>query len=395
MNLLTRSDDEPPISGTAAVNENSHCPLLNIALATVVDAVIGTDPQDHITFFNPAAESMTGWRSSEALGKPLTQVFFLIDQENDKVIDSPLDGEAWPCADVRSDPCGRGQPKGPSRRNRVHRGSHACDAHGRVCGSVDRIPVRAAKRRRSPTNPPTSRSGKRGSLVRGKGAGEVTLDSIGDAVDQHELQRPGGLSEHRRRKNDRIGQADASGRAVGEGMSLVDSIAHETIPCPTAQAVIENRRISLEAVCVLIGATGRDRGRNLAAPIHDRNGGVIGAVMVAHDVTAARELSMKLARLALARQPDRSAQSGLVQRSARLKPRQCPANGWISGVALRQLDRFKHIDDTFGAAPSATSCCRPWHGDCRAALRSTDTGEPAGRRRNVVLLSDTSISRMP
>ena len=36
-----------------------------------------------------------------------------------------------------------------------------------------------------------------------------------------------------------------------------------------------------------------------AAPIHDRHGGVIGAVMVAHDVTAARELSHKLARLAL------------------------------------------------------------------------------------------------
>ena len=36
-----------------------------------------------------------------------------------------------------------------------------------------------------------------------------------------------------------------------------------------------------------------------AAPIHDRLGGVIGAVMVAHDVTAARELSHKLARLAL------------------------------------------------------------------------------------------------
>jgi len=36
-----------------------------------------------------------------------------------------------------------------------------------------------------------------------------------------------------------------------------------------------------------------------AAPIHDRLGGVIGAVMVAHDVTVARELSNKLARLAL------------------------------------------------------------------------------------------------
>src|SRR5258706_13025479 len=89
--MLTRSNGEPRIPGASAVKEKHHCQLLEIALATVVDAVIGTDAHDHITFFNPAAESMTGWRSSEALGKPRTQVFFLIDQENDKVIDSPLD----------------------------------------------------------------------------------------------------------------------------------------------------------------------------------------------------------------------------------------------------------------------------------------------------------------
>src|SRR5882724_1733655 len=89
--MLTRSNGEPRIPGASAVKEKHHCQLLDIALATVVDAVIGTDAHDHITFFNPAAESMTGWRSSEALGKSLTQVFFLIDQENDKVIDRPLE----------------------------------------------------------------------------------------------------------------------------------------------------------------------------------------------------------------------------------------------------------------------------------------------------------------
>ena len=51
------------------MKEEHRCQLLDIALATVVDAVIGTDAHDHITCFNPAAESMTGWRSSEALGK--------------------------------------------------------------------------------------------------------------------------------------------------------------------------------------------------------------------------------------------------------------------------------------------------------------------------------------
>src|ERR1700682_2546369 len=66
--------------------------LLEVALATVVDAVIATDAHGEITYLNSAAESMTGWRSSESFGKPFAEVFFLLDQETGHAIEAPLDG---------------------------------------------------------------------------------------------------------------------------------------------------------------------------------------------------------------------------------------------------------------------------------------------------------------
>ena len=46
-------------------------------LHCVVDAVIATDPDHSVRFINPAAEAMTGWRSEEALGRAVEEIFIL------------------------------------------------------------------------------------------------------------------------------------------------------------------------------------------------------------------------------------------------------------------------------------------------------------------------------
>ncbi len=48
---------------------------LSITLQSIGDAVIATDAQGVITRMNPTAERMTGWQLTEAIGKPLTDVF--------------------------------------------------------------------------------------------------------------------------------------------------------------------------------------------------------------------------------------------------------------------------------------------------------------------------------
>jgi diguanylate cyclase (GGDEF)-like protein/PAS domain S-box-containing protein len=388
LNRLTRSDDEPPVSGTAAVNENHHCQFLNIALATVVDSVIGTDPHDRITFFNPAAESMTGWRSNEALGKLLTQVFFLIDQENDKVIDRPLDR-------VKNGPA---QTAGTIHAAVVNRSGLQVeieytavamqDAGGQFAGAVIVSRARRQTAEIALQNTNESLLANADELFEERERAQVTLNSIGDAVISTNFSGRVSYLNIVAEKMTGWVQLDASDSAVDEVFRLVDTATHETIPCPTAQAIIENRRISLEAVCVLIRRDGEEIAVEVsAAPIHDRNGGVIGAVMVAHDVTAARELSTKLARLALHDSltdlPNRALFSDRLTQATT----NALTSGGYAALLYVDLDRFKHINDSLGHAVGdklLQTVARRLLG----CVRSTDTVSRQGGDEFVVLLAD-------
>jgi diguanylate cyclase (GGDEF)-like protein/PAS domain S-box-containing protein len=388
LSLLTRSNDEPRIPGTKAVKEKHHCQLLDIALATVVDAVIGTDAHDHITFFNPAAESMTGWRSSEALGKALTQVFFLIDQENDKVIDSPLDrvkqGHAATAGLIHASVVNRRGLQVEIEYTAVA----MRDAHGRFAGAV--VVSRARRQTAEIALQTTNESllANADALFEEKERAQVTLNSIGDAVISTNFSGRVSYLNIVAEKMTGWVQLDASGSAVDEIFRLVDTTTHETIPCPTAQAIIENRRISLEAVCVLIRRDGEEIAVEVsAAPIHDRNGGVVGAVMVAHDVTAARELSMKLARLALHDSltdlPNRALFSDRLSQATT----NARANGGYAALLYVDLDRFKHINDSRGHA-IGDKLLQTVARRLLGCVRSTDTVSRQGGDEFVVLLAD-------
>ena len=52
---------------------------LTATLKSIGDAVIATNLNGGITFMNPVAEHMTGWKQEEALGRDLTEVFHVVD----------------------------------------------------------------------------------------------------------------------------------------------------------------------------------------------------------------------------------------------------------------------------------------------------------------------------
>jgi diguanylate cyclase (GGDEF)-like protein/PAS domain S-box-containing protein len=54
---------------------------LDTILFSLGDAAIATDENNRITFLNPAAETLTGWKASEACGKKVTEVFQPIQEE--------------------------------------------------------------------------------------------------------------------------------------------------------------------------------------------------------------------------------------------------------------------------------------------------------------------------
>ena len=80
-----------------AVERNFHEEILTnekeraqATLNCIADAVICTDMSGNITFFNPIAGSMMGWPLKDAVGRPLTEAFRIVDATTRKAILDPM-----------------------------------------------------------------------------------------------------------------------------------------------------------------------------------------------------------------------------------------------------------------------------------------------------------------
>ena len=62
---------------------------LRVTLSSIGDAVITTDARDRVTFLNPVAESLTGWSLQDALGRPLSGVIGIINEETRQPVELP------------------------------------------------------------------------------------------------------------------------------------------------------------------------------------------------------------------------------------------------------------------------------------------------------------------
>lgn len=54
---------------------------LSVTLSSIGDAVIATDSKARVTLLNPIAEQLTGWTQAEANGRPIDEVFHIINKE--------------------------------------------------------------------------------------------------------------------------------------------------------------------------------------------------------------------------------------------------------------------------------------------------------------------------
>jgi PAS domain S-box-containing protein len=61
------------------------------ALASIGDAVIATDEAGRVLYLNPVAEELTGWTAAEARGRPLDEVFRIINELTKKPVDNPVE----------------------------------------------------------------------------------------------------------------------------------------------------------------------------------------------------------------------------------------------------------------------------------------------------------------
>ena len=59
-------------------------------LYSIGDGVISTDQVGKVRHMNPVAENLTGWKESEALGKPIEEVFIIENEENRLKVENPV-----------------------------------------------------------------------------------------------------------------------------------------------------------------------------------------------------------------------------------------------------------------------------------------------------------------
>lgn len=63
---------------------------MRVTLSSIGDAVIATDEAGRITFVGAAAEQLTGWSQQEAQGRPLEDVFKIINEHSRETVESPV-----------------------------------------------------------------------------------------------------------------------------------------------------------------------------------------------------------------------------------------------------------------------------------------------------------------
>jgi PAS domain S-box-containing protein len=76
-------------AGVAEFGERTQRQQFQTTLASIGDGVIASDATGHVSFMNAVAESLTGWKREEALGRSLETVFQIVNEGTDQRVDNP------------------------------------------------------------------------------------------------------------------------------------------------------------------------------------------------------------------------------------------------------------------------------------------------------------------
>lgn len=221
---------------------------------------------------------------------------------------------------------------------------------------------------------------------------QITLDSIGDAVLSTDLAGNVTYLNPVAERMTGWSASEAVGRPLKDVMRIIDADSREPVRDPLALAVRCDTNVGLSEHCLLIGRDGRESAiEDTAAPIHDPQGRVIGAVVVFHDVGAARALSVRMSHLAqhdfLTGLPNRLLLTDRLDRAIAAARR----HGSSLAVLFMDLDRFKQINDCLGHA-AGDQVLQSVASRLVAGVRDSDTVSRYGGDEFVVLLTEVACA---
>jgi diguanylate cyclase (GGDEF)-like protein/PAS domain S-box-containing protein len=180
---------------------------------------------------------------------------------------------------------------------------------------------------------------------------QVTLHSIGDAVITTDKQ---GKIEYLNPVAEQLTgwtNQEASGKDVTQVFNIVNEQNGKRVESPVKRCLREGRIVGLSNHTSLIHHAGHQLSiEDSASPIKDREGNIIGAVLVFHDVSEKREMVQQLSYMAhhdsLTQLPNR------IMFKDRLNVELIHAhrNKELLAVFFMDLDRFKQVNDMLGHA---------------------------------------------
>jgi len=217
---------------------------------------------------------------------------------------------------------------------------------------------------------------------------EVTLNSIGDAVLSTDIEGHVTYLNLAAEAMTGWSREAAAGRPLDDVFHIIDGATREPSRNPLSLAIALDKSVGLTANCVLIRRDGHESEiEDSAAPIHDKDGRLTGAVIVFRDVGAALETSRQMSRLAqhdvLTGLPNRLLLHDRLTAAIAMGHR----HNKPLAVCFLDVDGFKGVNDLLGHA-AADEVLRSIAARLTGALRQSDTVSRISGDEFVILLPE-------
>ena len=343
---------------------------------SVMEGVYRTTRDGRIVVANPAFVQMLGYESAEELYQVPAHAMYWYPSDRDTYLRRMENA-----GEVRNDEYVLRRKDG-SMLVVVDNGRALRDAQGRITGYEGSI-ADVTERKKAET-----------AVFQAKERAQVTLQSIGDAVittdSDGRIDYMNPVAESLTGWESREAQA----HLIGDILTVVDEATRQAVECPVMRCLREGQTLGLAEHTVSVSRRGQEITiQDSAAPIRDRAGNLIGAVMVFHDISKERRLHR-----ALHYQASHDALTGLINRrefenrltaavdSARTTP------GSAHALLYLDLDQFKLVNDTCGH-PAGDQLLKQITGVLQSRVRVGDTLARLGGDEFGILLQSCTLDQ--